>query len=448
MSGVREGVSYSRAVALMTGTAFLVPLVGLVTAPILARGLDTIGRGELAASMAPAGIMAAFATLGLPDALTFVLAREPGHLKRALALSSVCAGVLAALCIGAVAVSSNALSGGRASLQSLILLASLLLLPQLFWNMFRGAAIGLQRWGLIVFERVTTAILRVAIMLTLWLTGSLTVLTALLATMLIPAISGLIYLALLVGRGHVVEDGDRTRLFLPMVSFGVQVWAGSIAGMLLSRVGQLLLVPLVGPSALGLYAVAVTASDLLLIAVSAVESTLFGVNSRTQSLPQVTFTSRATLVAAFSGATLYSCTLPVLIPLVFGPSFAGAVLPSILLTFASACATVGTIAGTSLGSRGKPILRSAVIAVVLVLNVLLYLLVVPSLGVVGACLAQVVSSAVLSLMMAAVAARALGTRISGFFLVTTSDLESYRDAVGRALRLVLGGLQRMRRPGH
>ncbi len=82
---------------LVTGTSLLVPLVGLATAPILSHSLGVVGRGEAGAAMAPNLLIVGGATLGLPAALTYVLARHPHLSRRAIGWASLFATVLGAL---------------------------------------------------------------------------------------------------------------------------------------------------------------------------------------------------------------------------------------------------------------------------------------------------------------------------------------------------------------
>src|SRR5947208_1124963 len=84
-----EAVPFRRVVALMTATSLLVPLVRLVTAPLLARSLGVEVRGAVAAALNPAALIAVTAGLGLPDALTFHLAKRPDASRRALLSSGV-----------------------------------------------------------------------------------------------------------------------------------------------------------------------------------------------------------------------------------------------------------------------------------------------------------------------------------------------------------------------
>ena len=123
MATISEAPPFRRAVLLVTVSSFLVPAAGLLTQPILARALGAGGRGELTAAMAPSALALAIATLGLPEALTFYLAKHPRLTRPALLWATLVASCLGVLCLVAAYLAVPFLSAGYASLGRLILLA-------------------------------------------------------------------------------------------------------------------------------------------------------------------------------------------------------------------------------------------------------------------------------------------------------------------------------------
>ena len=89
MTTVAAEPTFRRAVVLMSATSLLVPAAGVVTAPILAHARSVDGRGELAAALAPAALMLNAATLGLPDSLTYHIAKVPQIARSVLARASL-----------------------------------------------------------------------------------------------------------------------------------------------------------------------------------------------------------------------------------------------------------------------------------------------------------------------------------------------------------------------
>src|SRR4051794_38111209 len=97
MTQSAAGVRYRKAMMLVTLSSILVPAAGVLTSPILARALGVAGRGELAVVLAPATLALAVATLGLPDALTYYVAKHPQITRRAIALAIALSGAMGLL---------------------------------------------------------------------------------------------------------------------------------------------------------------------------------------------------------------------------------------------------------------------------------------------------------------------------------------------------------------
>ena len=198
-----------RAVVLMSGSSFLVPLAGVLTQPVLARALGATGRGEMMAAIAPAVLAGSVVTLGLPDALTYFTAKDPRITRRALVLAggvSVALGIVAVFAVWAVL---PVLSDGNARLGRLMLLAMILAIPTLVVGAVRGAAMGHQMWGAVATESIINTCLRVVVFVGLWITGDLTPLIAVLVTFLAPVVAAVVYAPLLrAQRGVTAAPGE------------------------------------------------------------------------------------------------------------------------------------------------------------------------------------------------------------------------------------------------
>jgi O-antigen/teichoic acid export membrane protein len=189
---------FFRAAGLMAATSVLVPVVGVATAPILAHGLGVAGRGTAAAALAPNVLLAGAATLGLPDALTYFLAKTPGRTRAALRVTCLLSVLIGAAAFVVVAVFASPLSGGVQGLDGLIVLATAFAVPLLLVNLLRGAAIGRHMWTAVAAERVTNSFLRLIALALLLVLDRLTVLNAVLVMAIGPLIAGAVYWRLLV----------------------------------------------------------------------------------------------------------------------------------------------------------------------------------------------------------------------------------------------------------
>lgn len=461
--------TYRQAVVLMTATSFLVPAVGLVTAPILAHALSLQGRGQLAAAVAPAGLMLAVATLGLPDAMTFFVAKEPQLTRRALMWASPITFGLGVACVVAVIAVLPFLRSGDLHLGRLILLAAGLTVPALVIGVVRGAAIGNQMWRAVAAERLTLTMGRLIALVSLYAAGRLTVTNAVLVNVLLPIVAGAVYLAPWPSSyranaklGTTEETYTETAYksdAAPMVpvdlddnspseiadfhlgtvlSFATRIWFGSVASMLLDRLAPLLMVPLSSVSDLGTYTVANNVSDLPLLVALAISGALYGVNSKSRNVDQVTSTSRLSLLACVFGFAILAVTVRFWIGPLFGDEYKGATNPILLLTASSLICIPGLMAGSGLATWGRPGLRSLGLLVTLVVDIILFITLVPRYGVYGACWTSVACSFVLSSITTVFFSRVAGVSATEFFFIRGSDVRRVLGEGRRACRQLLG----------
>ncbi len=407
----------------MTGSSFLVPAAGVLTQPILAQSLGAAGRGELAAALAPALLAVSVATLGLPDALTYYLAKDPSVTRRALLWTVLLTTVVGGLCLLITLAVLPFLSTGDATLGSLILLATALTVPAMVVGVLRGAATGRQMWNAVAGERLVNIVLRVVAFVALLMTGKLTVLTAVLVSCLSPIVAGIVYWRLFLPPAQ--EDSERPLdggLFRLLLSYGNRVWLGSVASMLLARIGQILMAPLSSVEDLGYYSVASTVSDLPLIVALAIAGAVFGVNSMSKDAVRLILTARLTLLVNLMGSAILAVTAPLWIKPLFGAEFAGAVIPTVMLLGSAVVCIPGLMAATGIGVWGRPGLRSLGLALTLVVNVVLFVLLVPPMGVIGACWVSIASNVVMTGYMVLVASRIMRVPAADFVLLRPSDV--------------------------
>lgn len=432
-----------RAVALMTVTSALAPVIGIVSAPLLTHGLGVDGRGALSVASAPNILLSGVVTFGLPEAITFYTARSPRVTGRALRWSAL---ITLALCgAGVVVIVALApiLTGGRSELVPLIVVGALLAAPLLLMSLVRGAAAGLQMWGAIAIERVLSAVFRLALVLGLTVSGSLTVFSALLATTAGPIIGVLAYVGVArAARQSAAAVGVLERVPLTEVfRYGAHTWFGAVAGILLSRINQIMFAPLSTVGQLGLYVVAVTISDVPLITAIAIRDALFGVNSKKNDVTTFAATTRTTIFVAVLGSGALAASLPFWIAPIFGGGFGAATTATQLLLLSTVLNVPAFLAAAGLAAWGRPALRSAGLVVTLVVNIALFVVLVPAAGAIGAAAAAAASAGVSAIFMVYHARQIMEVGARELLVVRRHDLVVLVDtAVGVAR-------QSLRRPG-
>lgn len=360
------------------------PMSTLLAAPILAQGLGASARGELAAATMPLTLVAASLTLGLPESLTFHLAKgrvdyTSARNRTLLALSLT--GVLGALIL---LVSAPLLSGGNLKVTDLIAFSSIFAIPSVVMWTLRGLSQGMQLWSRLNREKMLVGGSRLVTIIVLLACNALTLESVFIAYMLSPLVGFLAYINL----KRSAKSGDfsnndhvSTRTIL---QFGMRVWWGSLAGILLTRLDQVLMLSVSTESELGFYSAAATVADIPLIVTAAVSTILLSRESSSPNVARATQASRLTfllvlLCVAFAGATSLWW-----FPLAFGEEFRPALPTLIILLIAMACTAPSSVAGSFMTAKGKPSARSISLFAGLAVNVALFFLFVPASGAIGA----------------------------------------------------------------
>lgn len=384
-------VASSRKVVLATLGNLGPPAAAFITAPVLAQSLGVFERGQVAAGTAPLMLAASAATLGLPEAVTFFVARGGPDRATKLAVKAIfvigLAGLAATVAFVALA---PLLAGGDGDVIQLIHLSLAMLLPSLSLLILRALSAGRGRWGLIAVERSIGSVARLIAVVTLAAGGNLTIVSATLAISVSMWIGIVAYVGLL-RRGAGPANPVRSRQLL---GYGTRVWFGALAGVLLSRVDQLLIAPLSNPAELGVYVVAVAIAELVLVFNNAVRDVYFAEESRAPDMARIAQAARVSTIITFGLAVGTAAVSVWGIPLLFGDEFAAAIVPTWILLAAIVLGNPGSLAGAGLSAYGRPDLRSWSLLVALAANVAAVVLLVPALGAVGAAWATAVGNVI------------------------------------------------------
>jgi O-antigen/teichoic acid export membrane protein len=405
---------------------------------ILARALGPTGRGTIAFITVTALVAAKIAGLGVGEATTVFVARRP-ELRGALLANAVVFMLGSALltagiaCAALVALGDERPAGvGTAELG---ILAAATVVSALGDAGF-VFLLGCNRLRPVALITSTASWIYPLSLVVLWSTVGLTVVRAALAWMAAESIRALAFLSQS-NRGLALRRLDR-RLLAEAVLFGSRAWVGSLSRFLNFRADQILMGFLASEAALGIYAVAVNASEVLLYLPSVTATALLPVAARADTTLRTqqalrAFRSVAVVIAAvgLAGALLG----PALLPLVFGPSFEASVTPFLwLLPGAFGFAAIAVFSN-ALVAGSSPGLSSVGPLVSLCVGVALDLLLIPRYGASGA--AAAASAAFLAGGYGAIAAfrRQHAFPWRSLFLPRRGDLAVFR-ALATPLRLV------------
>ncbi|SDH05806.1 polysaccharide biosynthesis C-terminal domain-containing protein [Pseudonocardia oroxyli] len=353
------------------------PVAAIVSAPILAAALGADGRGEVAASTAPVLLVLGIAAVGLPEAATYFIATRLGTSGKVLRFGSALAVASSTLVALLMVGLTPLMAAGDDDLKLLIVICLPAAIPGLVLGIVRGAAAGLSMWRVINLEKLLNATVRVAGLLILLSVGALTPMSASLLIAYGPAVAGIVYIR--TWRSPDASQGDAFQVSTFM-QFGLRVWLGSVAGVLLARLDQVLLIPLSNSMQLGFYAVAVNISDVPILISSAARDVMLSSDASARSDERLAMACRVTTLATLAVAGPLGISCPYWIPWLLGREFTPAILPTIVLLLGAVLGGPGSVVGASLTARGTPELRSYSLALALTVNIGILLIFVPSYG--------------------------------------------------------------------
>ena len=361
-----------------------------VSVLLLARGLDPADRGAVAFVTVSALVLSGLASFGTAEATRVFAAQRPAARPRLLSnvvlASAVGALAGAGLACAALAAFDEVRPHGVESVELAAIAGGAV-----------AGAIGLAGTAFLhgcsrfrAYSRLLAAgpWLYALLVAASWAGWGLTVdhaVTAWVVAQAVPALLSCVVAARGTGFGR-----PDLRLLTETIRYGARAWLGGLAHVLNARVDQVILGLLATQAALGTYAVAVNASEILFYLPSAVATALLPAVARSGGAAGVDSTLRVfrvvmivTLAAVGTAAVLG----PVLLPLVFGAHFSGSVEPFLWLLPSAIGFVASALFSNALLASGAPALSSLGPGVSLTVGVALDFVLIPRLGATGAAIA-------------------------------------------------------------
>jgi O-antigen/teichoic acid export membrane protein len=367
----------------------------LAVVPI-SRALGPEGRGTVAFITVTAIVAATVSRVGVTDATTVFTAERPSARPTLLAnvmLSVSCAAAGAALVVCGGLLLAPSLRPAGVGDAELVVLAVAMVASGLAdaGYMF---VLGCSRFRFHAGVTITAAWLYAA---TIGLVAATTGLTVLRAAWIWVAFQAL-KAAVLLGASVRAEGLRRpdARLLFESIAFGARAWIGTLSTAFNERVDQILVALLASEAALGIYATAVNAFEILVYLAGATATAILPLAARTdrsRRADRVLGAFRSVSVLTLAGILMAIVAGPPLIPRVFGAPFDASVEPFLWLLPGAVGFVALAIFSNALVAASSPGRSSAGPLVSLVLGVILDLLLIPPLGATGAAVAA--SSALL-----------------------------------------------------
>jgi O-antigen/teichoic acid export membrane protein len=403
---------------------------------LLARALEPAGRGEVAFITVTAMVVARTANLGLNEATRVFVAQRPA--QRATLLTNL---VLAAigLSIGGALIVCGALAAlpgvrppsiGTRQLVIVLLATLATALVYAGYSYLQGCS-RFRPYGLV---QSTGSWLYAALLATIWVGPGLTATRAASAWVVSQAIPAIVLLGAC-ERGIGI-GAPNLALLRESVGFGMRAWGGGLSHFLNARTDQILTALIASEATLGIYAVAVNASEVLFYLPTAVAAALLPVVAReagSHVAERTLRVFRAVVLVTAVATALAAVVGPMLIPLVFGQAYRQSVGPFLWLLPSALGFAASVTFSTALVASDAPGLSSLGPAVSLISGIALDLVLIPSYGASGA--AAAASAALLA--GGATAATAYRTRAGfgwGALVPRAQDVRALHLLARRALR--------------
>lgn len=379
----------------------LIPL-GAVNAAIVARWLGPADLGVYAAIVTYLATAAVVGGLGLAQAVGRSAAARP-ELTRPLVANARLTGASA----GFVAV--VALVGLRLGLPdafrgistTLLLIAGFALPLNLISSQLQAVLLARRR---IRSYNILEGLDRV-----LFLTGSVVLLVvcgygvgALVAAATAFAFVKLVLFHVFIGP-ETEQWRPNLRVLRDLGSVPMRAYLASLFSFLVLRSDLMLIHGLLGPSSTGLYSVAVRFADFFLLLPAAVGTLLFPRVAASSGSGGAEFTAavcRHTVLPVTFGCLSAAATAAWIVPAIFGEPYQGAALPLSILLPGVWCMSLQTLLANDLAGRDYPVFLPWMWFVLLVVNLGLNLLWLPSLGIAGAALSSTIAYALCLVLVA------------------------------------------------
>ncbi|MDT0168123.1 oligosaccharide flippase family protein [Pseudarthrobacter sp. BRE9] len=398
------------------------PAAGFAVAPLLAQALGAEQRGIAAAATSPLLLMTTLAMFGIPEAVTYLIARNPASAKEAMrkGLLLLCGtGALASL---AVFLLAAPLSGGNRAAEDLIKIAALFVLPTTLVAGLRSLPRGLHEWKYVNLEKYLTSAFRLCFIGGAFALGSLSPLAAVLILSIAPVVAGFAFLKPLLALGQ--HKNQTVVPYKDMTSFSLVVWLGSVSGIILGKIDQAIMLPLSDARQLGYYAAAASVADAVLVINNAVRDITFSAQTSDSDPHVLQRSARVSFLAGLMICAVLLLPVSYWFPLLFSNDFRHAVPAVVILTIAAVIGIPGSIAGAGIVGRGRPGAVSTSLVVAAVINVVAVVALVPSLGATGAAVSTLVGNFVAANLNILILKRSYGMPFASFYAIRRSDLAS------------------------
>jgi O-antigen/teichoic acid export membrane protein len=424
-------------------TTGFIQAVNIVTGVLAARLLLPEGRGELAAIILWAGIIAELGNLGLHDALLYRSATRSASPRQLFAAATALITILSVVLIGIGLVVVPMIFENHSAEARIIAVIFLCgYLPTYFTSLFTSGMfqgnLQMTTWNVLRALVPTTYLVAILVLWAIWEAGVAEFAAAYITSQ---AVAGAVGLYLVARRGWLWLKPELA-VMRSLVVYGVKVHVGEVFYSLRQRIDQALISLWLPAADLGIYAVALTVANGPLIMVYTLANVAFPKISQQQTDGgKVTVFGRYlrfSVGVALSLILMLLAVVPWLLPLVFGRAFAPAVAITNILLLGTLPLAIKLMFQQALKAWDRSLVISRAELFGLAVAVIAIFILLPAFGLVGAAWSLVLSQLATASMMGFSLYRELRLPVLKLFVPTMDDWLLSREWFAKvALRLKL-----------
>ncbi|HEU0168033.1 MAG TPA: oligosaccharide flippase family protein [Chloroflexota bacterium] len=377
-------------VTMLTGAG--IDLATAAAGILLARGLGPGGRGTFAALWLLPRVVAPLATMGIGDAATYLYSRDRALGRRlfnqAFLLSPLLGLAAAGLTVPFLGLYLRQYDG---STQQLAVVIMCIALPTGVWNDSLSALLrGAKAYGAVNAIRILQPVADLLVIAVLYCSGHLTVLTLSVEHIATAGVLCPLVQCWFLRQSAQFRPNLNWKVLRETLAYGLKTQSGVLAQVASNRLSWLVLVTILPPAQLGLFVVATTAAEALMLFPQAFALILLPeVASRSKAdgvhLTQRVFKLNAAILVVAASALIV--LLPFLLRLIYGPDFVAATAPARVLAAGIVCYGLTTMLAESLKGLNRPLFTTMAYSAGTGVTLALLVTLVGPLGLLGAAVA-------------------------------------------------------------
>lgn len=413
---------------ILLGSKLISLLISICSGVIIARALGPEGKGVLSIAFLVPTLICTFFVFDSGVGIRYYIAKKPDQVGDMVKSSFVCGGLLGitlVLLFYLTLIPFHKLIAQRIPVD--ILSVSILLVPFMVTsNLFSAVLSGLKRFftvSVIGLADIATYTVLILVLSQISLTTKGVVISKLATSFVIALIFvTVMWKGKLITRLATVDGG----LLKDIVKYGLKSYPGTIAQFLSYRFDFFLVAYFLSFAQVGLYALAVSWSELLFYLPDSMAMALFPAIASSRSIKDsnelTAIMTKAVMIIMFVGSIFIFLFAGKLIPLLYTDKFLNSIYPLFILLPGVIMLSVWKIVLSDLAGRGFPQYKSISSTIGMVSNVVLNIVLIPLYGINGASLATTVSYSLTAILAIYWFTKTTGTTLRQLLFVQLEDL--------------------------